>query len=235
MFESIIGSLLICGVVVLILNFLGWLLEKATELLDTAESVKDKIFGIEYSVDAGTDISPANAGLSHDTHGEVTEQVSIPPFSIQVRNSSKNIGGHPYPSFLIEMKGTTPGQVDGFVTVEMFLHIFDTGADEGDLPLVHSMSSDYNEGLGPAFQFQRHARGGTYYPEWQEIENIPLFHLEFPWQGWRKLKFRLLAMGIENGQNSFRYGECDTWNPNHLYDEVNVVFSHEVTEPGYLD
>lgn len=165
---------------------------------------------------------------------------SIPSLAIRVRKSSKRIEGEDFPTFSAEMKGQMPGPFYGSAEVEFFFHLFDTEkTDDGLVACVCSTLDVFQEENSPAFQFRmgpEEISGDKYFPDWVEIAEFPIFCLDFPWKGRRKLKLRFLSILADHTveRAMFEYGGLASGSDS-LFGSAETTFFHEVTEPGWLD
>lgn len=172
-------------------------------------------------------------------HRETTPS-SKAPLTIRVRTSSRRIEDQNIPTFTIEIKGQKPGPIYGSAAVDLFFHLFDTEVDEdGFEPPVLSSLDEFREENGPGFQIrinEKEMSGSDYFPDWELVNEVPLFCLGYPKKGHRKLKLRLQAFLADQTaeqtmfENGYLVRGGDT-----LHGEAKTTFTHEVTEIGWLD
>jgi len=164
----------------------------------------------------------------------------IPPLSVRVRKTTKNIEGERFPTLTVEMKGQMPGPIYGTAPVEFFLHLFDTEKhEEGFEPVVFSSLEVFQEESSPAFQFRmgpEEMSGMNYFSDWVELVEIPIVCLGFPWKGRRKIKLRFLALLADRTVEPamFEFGGHSRGSDT-LFGASEATFTHEVTESGWLD
>ena len=165
---------------------------------------------------------------------------SAPPLSVRVRKSSRTIDGESFPTLSVELKGQVPGPFYGSAAVEFFFHLFDTQThEEGFDPVVLSNLPAFQEENSPAFQVRmgpEDLSGSNYFPDWVEMIEFPIFCLQCPWKGRRKLKLRFLSILADGtvDRTMFEYG-YPAQGGDTLYGVAETTFTHEVTEPGWLD
>jgi tellurite resistance protein len=166
---------------------------------------------------------------------------ALPPCAIRVRKTSRVVEGDRLPTFTVEMKGQLPGPGYGSALVELFFHLFDMEKYEGGEPPVLSSFDVFQEESQSTTAFQcrkgpLEMSGERYYPEWTELFDFPLSCLGFPRKGDRKLKLRMVSV-LADGTvepTMFKYG-YPVRGGTTVYGSAETIFSHSVTEPGWLD
>jgi len=184
-------------------------------------------------------ISEAVSGGASSSPSYTPDSTPIPPLAIRVRKSTSNIEGTEIPTFVVEMKGQMPGPIYGSAEVEFFFHLFDSEENDGMEPPVLSSLDFFQEEDTFAFQFRMEPQemsGEQYFPSWVEIFKLPVDCLGFPRKGRRKIKLRFAAFlsdqTAERTQFQFTFLKQGGDVP---YGFAETIFSHEVTELGYLD